>query len=1501
MNIKKGILKNLIFVFAITLLFIVQNTYANAATKITSVEFNETIPEPVAYKNSGTGDVKPDTLTVKSVNGDTLLADKVTVVDAKWYRYINGHDYYDDQMSQFVYSSEYSYVVHLALTDPDNYYFYAGGPQMNIDGLSSFSTFQTTNPNEFINVKEDMSGIDFQYISDHHFTLEENEVLVTIYTDDSFYIPYEYGYSYAIPYGGTISDYFPSAYKDGFYLDHWEEYPCSGYYITPNTSIYNNIYIYPIFYEEVDVPYIPEYDDVLYFNGQPQMPNIVGYDPEKMTMTGDTYQTEPSSDSYYITFTLNDGYVWKIDPNYEQDYARYETKSVMYFIYKARMDSLPYLNQEYYTYTGEMIQPELIYNTTYGPYVLSVSQDVAAQIPGNYRMVVSLSDPTRYCWYYNDDSYDTINLDWVIDPAVILRPTLSGDGIYYYTGSTISPTLNNYNSSMCSISGDYSASSVGTYTFTVSLKEPLYSSWDNSSTSPIQFTWQIKSENAIEELNITVSDVEPGTNVSSAQIELDTELLLVNSYSFYYIDEHGNHVIVGQSDKFEAGVDYYLTLTIYSINSNVETNRLSNENTFINGQSVTTLEEDHGIIEIDSIAITKIEASEYNIDAHGGKVTTADDLDTIITSAEPGTQIQVVAPEAPAGKAFKKWESNIELTLEQETSSTLTITMPNEKLLLSPVWVTAVTTITVAETVNAPAQGMAVPQSISLTAASVNNDSSLGDLIDLRHIGWYDVTNGVLDTTYTFEYGHAYCLYMDVELLNLEDYALSEDVQLIIDGLETNKATSKIVAPQLFEYDSGTYVVKNSNEHVVTFNPNGGIFTEGDSRFIIVQDGYTIPNSAYPILYKNGVDVVNGWISDLDNGTMFYFNSGIYEDITLYANWATVVDTPYYEYGMSSYYSTTYNGEVQTPNLSGYNPDIMTIGGDYSATDASIRYIDGWSTTYEPYRISFDLEPGYVWNYYGESTDWAEIYEARNSTKYLEWVITPQQLFYPFFEDDINTFTYTGEPITPVIVYDEYAENALDVYGDLTQTDVGTSYYNITFEIKNTQNYCWYDFENQSQPYTLIWQIDPIYVETPYFSGDDTYTYNGDMIEPELINYDDSIMYKSGQYYERYPGDYTFQVYLKDDNYNYSWYNPERYVSYEWHIIPEILTKVDIINVDEPAYGMSPDIYWDVGYDSVLGYYGVIDSGPVWYRLTSGEAIPLETGETFDYGSYKAEIVFTQFSERICDLNTQFVVNEDPNLCTSSLSQLDENSWTVSFVFKPIVRKHTVTTDYNGGILNSGYESEWPITKQIDEGQMIYFNNDMFSSIEEAFTPPTDYAFDCFEINGVRYELNSQYEINGDVTIKLLWKYDGPINLIEKPTAENSGFYTYNGETISLSLNNFDSTKCTISGDKTAKEVGEYHAIISLNDPIRTHWSDNTTDPISISWEIVKLGDIDENGIIDIVDVRLLLQTTLSQAQEQEQVWTARDLAIMDLDDSKGVDVIDVRLLLQMTIEAMSH
>ena len=84
--------------------------------------------------------------------------------------------------------------------------------------------------------------------------------------------------------------------------------------------------------------------------------------------------------------------------------------------------------------------------------------------------------------------------------------------------------------------------------------------------------------------------------------------------------------------------------------------------------------------------------------------------------------------------------------------------------------------------------------------------------------------------------------------------------------------------------------------------------------------------------------------------------------------------------------------------------------------------------------------------------------------------------------------------------------------------------------------------------------------------------------------------------------------------------------------------------------------------------------------------------------------------------------------------------------------------------LNGGTAEDFEVPEEVEEGTV--FELDEIS--EEDVTPPKGKVFDAYEINGTRYEVGDTYTVEGDTTVKLLWK-DAPKGSAASPKTYDAG------------------------------------------------------------------------------------------------------------------------------------
>ena len=145
-------------------------------------------------------------------------------------------------------------------------------------------------------------------------------------------------------------------------------------------------------------------------------------------------------------------------------------------------------------YTGSTTGPTINYESN----KLNISGTTQAVNVGRYE--ITFTPKNNYVWGDNCTGYagtqNPLTVSWELHTIgysgeeYIFKPTLSSSE-YSYTGSNIYPVLENFDSTKMTLSGDYYATKVGTYTFTVKPKRGYFWEAPDYSNDAITFTWEI--------------------------------------------------------------------------------------------------------------------------------------------------------------------------------------------------------------------------------------------------------------------------------------------------------------------------------------------------------------------------------------------------------------------------------------------------------------------------------------------------------------------------------------------------------------------------------------------------------------------------------------------------------------------------------------------------------------------------------------------------------------------------------------------------------------------------------------------------------------------------------------------------------------------------------------------------------------------------------------------------------------------------------------------------
>ena len=137
---------------------------------------------------------------------------------------------------------------------------------------------------------------------------------------------------------------------------------------------------------------------------------------------------------------------------------------------------------------------------------------------------------------------------------------------------------------------------------------------------------------------------------------------------------------------------------------------------------------------------------------------------------------------------------------------------------------------------------------------------------------------------------------------------------------------------------------------------------------------------------------------------------------------------------------------------------------------------------------------------------------------------------------------------------------------------------------------------------------------------------------------------------------------------------------------------------------------------------------------------------------------------------------------------------------------------------------EYGINEIYDENTITWQTSPVFSGLE----PGVTYYF------FVKIEGNSNY-VDGisDVAYLTTLKIR-----LAKPTAKAGKNYVYTGEAISVELDGVDNELMSVDGETTAINAGDYTVTVSLKNPARYAWEEESEieniDPFNIAWQIEK-------------------------------------------------------------------
>ena len=234
----------------------------------------------------------------------------------------------------------------------------------------------------------------------------------------------------------------------------------------------------------VVVSAVPTQSGTLTYTGAAQSPTWTGYDPNKLSMTGDT--SKVNAGNYTTTFTPKPGCVWWD--------GTAESKNASWSIAKAAI-AIPTAEDTELDYTGASQHPEW---ENYDPDKITIGGDTAATDEGEYQ--TTFTPKENYQW--TDSTTETKTISWSIKAGQISVPTVSGTLTYNGTGQ--SPVWSGYDTTKMTIGGQTAGVNAGAYTATFTPKTNY--EWTDGTTAAKEVVWNIGK--AVPVLTVSPTSVE---------------------------------------------------------------------------------------------------------------------------------------------------------------------------------------------------------------------------------------------------------------------------------------------------------------------------------------------------------------------------------------------------------------------------------------------------------------------------------------------------------------------------------------------------------------------------------------------------------------------------------------------------------------------------------------------------------------------------------------------------------------------------------------------------------------------------------------------------------------------------------------------------------------------------------------------------------------------------------------------------------------------------------
>ena len=1000
----------------------------------------------------------------------------------------------------------------------------------------------------------------------------------------------------------------------------------------------------------------------------------------------------------------------------------------------------------------------------YNANVMTRTGTTSAYKAGEYSITYSLKDVDSSAWA--DDTTDDVIIKWNINKLKVPVPYFVDAETFIYDGKSHAPTINGYNSKVMARSGNTGTyTNAGKYKITYTLYDPASCYWDDDvkSTTPKSLNWEI--QKAV--VRYTKPTLDPsnlpfkynGMSQSPTILNFVSGVMkktgTLSSVAACKSNENGEHIPWEITIGFTTNANY-----VYKWEDDVNPESTNSTGKvvlpwYIEKTAVTEPCFENGVSEFSFAgkSISPIvQGYDTNVMSRNGST----------SATNCGKYTISYTLKDPESSWWENHHNDNTVALDWEIIKSV-VQLPTIGNTILPVSWSA--------------------GSIYDQRPSVEYDSSLVSLTN------YSSHNRIGKYFFTVNLRYPqYCVWEDTGTNE------SRDIEWEIIPLTEYETKPTVNGADEFTYDGKSHTLdingypSNSKYYYRYLSSNGGYKTMYFSKFELSGGSIITATAAgdYAVTIVPAVNIISQICWQDDNTTApITFEWKIAKGIFPKPDAKRVI--------------LPFNGVAQTPEIEGYDSDVMSITGTTSATDVG------------EYEITYSLKDK-------ESAYWND---GTTDDVVINWSITEDE---PLKVPTVFPleFTYNGESHSVEI--EEYNTNLIKQSGTVSAINAGT--YKIKFSLIDPDSSRWEDGSCGDK--TVEWVINKKVevIPKPYLEKYE-YVYDAVTYTPNIVNFVNGKMTKSGDLTQRKANDnYTITIKpAENNNYIYKW---------EDGIIDDVILKWKIIPITIPVpkvpetvllYGGATirdliAIYqWRQplieGYDAIAKY--VTSEGVIDKRAHIANEYHIGTQYTED-GNY--------YGINQWRVGNYYIKIEptDPESCiwedTRTADKI-EFEWSIVREIKLVPKPELLE-----GNFDFDDTEKIPIVSNIEEGVILSGDEKATAAGDYIITVSLDRNFsDVSNIYDYRWEDNTTDPISFN------WKIKG--QLLKVPELDACS-YPYDGKAHLPAIIGFDENVIAVNGYNKKTAAGNYDIVFSLIDPVSSAWADGTTEDKVLAWTITK-------------------------------------------------------------------